>query len=467
VRQLLRPVDRIGFYGAGVVELLLPEATPEEALELGRSVVARGEGEPALACGIASFPQAASTAGTVLAAARQAARSAREGEPVRAATSAPTTVLLGAPPADGDIVLESPAMRELAATARRVARSTISLLLRGETGTGKEVLTRLIHNHGPRRDKPLVCVNCAAIPSQLVESTLFGHRKGAFTGAIADQKGVFEEADGGTLLLDEIGELPAAAQAALLRALETKRITRIGTTREILVDVRVIAATHRDLDAMSKTGAFRSDLLFRLNAFEVPIPPLRERREDIALLAVRFLGREAQAAGREAMSIDPEALALLEHHTWPGNVRELRNTIERAVLVADGDAILPRDLPERLRAAASRLEAPPDLASDRVSEPTPSVSAPSMPVSAAAPSMPDSASAAPDAAARPSGPGLYTGGLEERKKAFERDVLVAALRETAGHQTAAARMLDLPLRTFQFKMKAHGLRKHYSTGEDD
>jgi transcriptional regulator with GAF, ATPase, and Fis domain len=339
--------------------------------------------------------------------------------------------------------------------------------LRGETGTGKEVLTRLIHNHGPRRDKPLVCVNCAAIPSQLVESTLFGHRKGAFTGAIADQKGVFEEADGGTLLLDEIGELPAAAQAALLRALETKRITRLGTTREILVDVRVIAATHRDLDAMSKTGAFRSDLLFRLNAFEVPIPPLRERREDIALLAVRFLGREAQAAGREAMSIDPEALALLEHHSWPGNVRELRNTIERAVVVADGDAILPRDLPERLRAAAPRLEASLDPASDRASEPTPPpASAPSTPVSAAAPFAPISASKAPEAAAPSSGPGLYTGGLEERKKAFERDVLVAALRETAGHQTAAARMLDLPLRTFQFKMKAHGLRKHYSTGED-
>jgi DNA-binding NtrC family response regulator len=431
VRQLLRAVDRIGFYGAGVVEILLPESTLEEALALGRSIVARRDGEPVLSCGVAAFPESGSSAGTLLAAAREAARVARTDGPLRAAASALQTVISGPASSAGgdDAILESHAMRELGQIAARVARSTISVILRGETGSGKEVITRLIHSSGPRKNKPLVCVNCAAIPSQLVESTLFGHVKGAFTGAISDRKGVFEEADGGTLMLDEIGELPAQAQATLLRALETKRITRVGSTREITVNVRVIAATHRDLEAMADAGGFRSDLFFRLNGMEVQIPPLRARREDIGPLALRFLAREAEAAGRGAMTIQPEALALLERYAWPGNVRELRNTVERAVVIADGDAVTPRDLPERIRAGGvTAPEAAPE----------------------AAPAQPRT---------------LYAGSLEERKKAFERDVLIAALRETAGHQTEAARLLDLPLRTFQHKIKQHKIVKQYNASD--
>jgi DNA-binding NtrC family response regulator len=352
--------------------------------------------------------------------------------PVEAAASGALSIPAALPAGggeDGDLVLRSPAMREVAQTARRVAGSTLSVILRGETGSGKEVLARLIHDAGPRRGKPLVCVNCAAIPSQLVESMLFGHEKGSFTGALQQQKGVFEAAEGGTLLLDELGELPAPAQAALLRVLETKRVTRVGSVREIDVDVRVLAATHRDLDAMSEAGGFRRDLFFRLNGMEVPIPPLRERREDIAPLAARFLARGVEKAGRGPMTIDPAALALLEGYGWPGNVRELLNAVERAVVIADGDTITPRDLPERIRARA----APPEAAPPPLSP----------------------AKAAP----------AYTGSLKDRIEGFERDTLIAVLRQVKGSQTEAARVLGLPLRTMQYKVKLHGLKKSYAGGD--
>jgi DNA-binding NtrC family response regulator len=262
-----------------------------------------------------------------------------------------------------------------------------------------------------------------------VESTLFGHEKGAFTGALQQQKGVFEAADGGTVLLDEIGELPAPAQAALLRVLETKRLTRVGSVREIEVDVRVIAATHRDLEAMSAAGGFRVDLYYRLSAMVIPIPPLRKRREDIAHLAARFLAHATEAAGRGPMSIDPEALALLERYAWPGNARELRNALERAVVIAEGDVVTPLDLPERVRAggaapaAAPKAESPADLGS------------------------------------------LGVGSLKEQMDRFERSAIIAVLRETDGHQTKAARLLDVPLRTLQHKIKSYGLKKHYGTND--
>jgi len=213
------------------------------------------------------------------------------------------------------------------------------------TGTGKEVLARLIHEGGPRRDKPLVAVNCGAIPAELLESTLFGHERGAFTGAGQQQKGLFEAADGGTIMLDEVGELPAAAQVALLRVLEEKRVRRVGATREIEVDVRVIAATHRDLEAMVEARSFRRDLFYRLNGVDVTLPPLRARREDIAPLAERFLKKAAKANGREVRSIAPEAMVLLKEYGWPGNVRELRNAVERAVVIAEAARLL--DMPLR------------------------------------------------------------------------------------------------------------------------
>jgi transcriptional regulator with GAF, ATPase, and Fis domain len=443
VRQLLDPVDRMGLYGAGVVEILLPERGPSEALARAKAMVARREGEPLLVCGIATFPTAGTSAEALVSAAREAARSARPSEPAVATAG-------GAPSAaggkDGALVLQSPPMRELEAIAKRVARSSLPVLLHGETGSGKEVLTRFIHENSRRRGK-LVCVNCAAFPAQLVESTLFGHEKGAFTSAVQQHKGVFETADGGTLLLDEVGELPIELQPKLLRVLETKRVTRVGSQQEIDVDVRVIAATNRNLEAMSEAGSFRRDLFYRLNGAEISIPPLREHREDILPLAAHVLAREAKKAGRGPMTIDPAVLALLEAYDWPGNVRELCNAVERAVVIADGDAITPRDLPERIRARAAQL-----LHGGAASGPTPQ-----------APAKPEAAP--PPPAPAPSAPG-YAGSLKDRTEAFERDTLIAVLRQVGGSQTEAARVLGLPLRTMQHKVRHFGLKKSYVGGDD-
>jgi transcriptional regulator with PAS, ATPase and Fis domain len=444
VQKLLRPVDRVGLYSAGTLEILLPEVDEKQALEIGRAITGRRDGEPRLVCGVASFPGAATSAEELIEVSRDAARLATVEQPVRAAASELSRTLSRGEDApekvdDDQLVIESPAMRAVGKMAMRLSQSAITVLLQGETGTGKEVIARLIHDGSPRRSKPLVCVNCGAIPATLVESTFFGQEKGSYSGAI-DKKGVFEAADGGTVLLDEIGELPLAAQVALLRLLETKRLTRIGSTREIEIDVRVIAATHRDLEAMVEAGSFRADLLNRLNTFELGVPPLRARREEIGKLAARFLRKATEANGGDARAvraIDPEAIALLERYTWPGNVRELRNVIERAVVIAEGETILPRDLPERVRGAS--------------------------PKGAAKNVAPDSGAPRPAAASKIStheiGPPRHTGSLKARMESFEKETIVEALRESNDNQTAAARLLEVPLRTLQHKIQAHGIRR--------
>lgn len=327
------------------------------------------------------------------------------------------------------LVVKSQAMRVVIETALRVARSAIPVLLYGETGTGKEVVARLIHGASPRRGAPLHCVNCGAIPQNLAESTLFGYERGAFTGAMHPQKGVFEAAHGGTVLLDEIGELPAAVQAALLRVTETKRITRVGSTKEIDVDVRLIAATHRDLEAMAEAGSFRRDLLYRLNAMTLALPPLRARPEDIAPLAARFLERASRGCGRTLTGIRPEAMALLERYSWPGNVRELRNAIERAAAIASGDILEARDLPDCVRAQRGRGRLSAASGGAAVTERTLSLMQ----------------------AAR--------GTFKERMEKLEVEVLIGALREAGWNQTEAARRLGMPLRTLQYKIKQHGIKR--------
>jgi DNA-binding NtrC family response regulator len=324
----------------------------------------------------------------------------------------------------------APAMRALLSMADRLAGSSVPVILHGETGSGKEVVARYLHERGPRKDRPLVSVNCAAIPAQLVESTLFGYEKGAFTGAGQRRKGVFEEADGGTVLLDEIGELPAAAQAALLRVLETRRFARVGSVKEIAVDVRVIAATHRDLEAMCAEGSFRRDLYYRLNAMVLVIPPLRERPEDVEPLARRFL-KDMAVSG--PLHLDPQALARLAAYGWPGNVRELRNTMERAVVVAQGDTITAADLPAALAGAPAapgpRIEHP-----HRTAPPPP---------------------AAPPEEAPPAS----AGDLRARLQAYEIQIIAETLRATGGNQSEAARRLGIPIRTLSNKVKALGLKK--------
>ncbi len=224
---------------------------------------------------------------------------------------------------------------------RKVAPTETTVLIQGESGTGKELAARALHLLSPRANNALISVNCAAIPESLIESELFGHEKGAFTGAVSGRTGLIEAADGGSLFLDEIGELPPEAQARLLRVLQEGEIRKVGSTQSRQVDVRMIAATHRNLKAMTRTGDFREDLYYRLNVMQIRIPPLRERQADILGLAARFLERQAKRMGKPGLSLSPEAMKALERHRWPGNVRELENAIERATILADTDVITP------------------------------------------------------------------------------------------------------------------------------
>ncbi|HLT12773.1 MAG TPA: sigma-54 dependent transcriptional regulator [Marinobacter sp.] len=232
-------------------------------------------------------------------------------------------------------------MQKVFTLIRKVAPTETTVLINGESGTGKELAARALHLLSPRATKPLISVNCAAIPESLIESELFGHEKGSFTGAVSARTGLIEAADGGSLFLDEIGELPAEAQARLLRVLQESEIRKVGATQSRKVDVRMIAATHRNLKAMTRTGEFREDLYYRLNVMQIRLPPLRERRADILGLASRFLKQQADKLGRPELSLSPEAMQALERHRWPGNVRELENAIERASILTDGDIITP------------------------------------------------------------------------------------------------------------------------------
>jgi two-component system, NtrC family, response regulator PilR len=247
------------------------------------------------------------------------------------------------------LVGKAPPMQRLFELARRVAPAKTSVLITGESGTGKELVARALHHLSPRAERSFVAVNCGAIPDALLESELFGHVKGAFTGAHADKPGLFRAADGGTLLLDEIGELSPQMQVKLLRVLQERRVKPVGGVAEEEVDVRVVAATNRDLEAEVERGGFRRDLFYRLNVIELQLPPLRARREDIPLLVDHFVKKHAAALGRTLTGVEPEALAVLVDHDFPGNVRELENLIERAATLEPGDRITRASLPELAR----------------------------------------------------------------------------------------------------------------------
>jgi Nif-specific regulatory protein len=239
-------------------------------------------------------------------------------------------------------------MREVYQLIARVAPTASTVLIRGESGTGKELAARAVHANSPRASKPFVAINCAALTETLLESELFGHEKGAFTGALAQKKGKLEVADGGTLFLDEVGEMSATLQAKLLRVLQEREFERVGGTRTLKADVRVVAATNRNLEESIRDGSFRQDLYYRLNVVSFEMPPLRERREDIPLLASYFVAKYSERFNRRVSGISTEARACLSNYDWPGNVRELENAVERAVVLGSTERILPEDLPETI-----------------------------------------------------------------------------------------------------------------------
>jgi Nif-specific regulatory protein len=312
------------------------------------------------------------------------------------------------------IVGQSAALTRVLGELERVAPTDSTVLLLGETGTGKELFARALHEMSPRRKQPLVKLNCGAISPTLIESELFGHEKGAFTGALQRRLGRFELAHGGTLLLDEIGELPLEAQAKLLRVLQEHEIERVGGTQSIRIDVRVVAATNRDLGAEVRANRFRADLFFRLNVFPIHVPPLRERREDIPSLIDALLRTLATRLRFEPKRIDEDAVAYLQAYDWPGNVRELQNVLERASILARGTQIRLEDLPE-LRSTSE------EVAVAQAVEDTSSVS------------------------------------LKERVDAYERALVADALRRAHGKQSEAARLLRTSRATLQYKIKTYGL----------
>jgi two-component system response regulator FlrC len=336
------------------------------------------------------------------------------------------------PPASSSSpVAESAAMREVLLAADDVAATPTTVLLLGESGTGKELLARHLHARSGRRG-PWVAVNCAALPADLLESELFGHEKGAFTGASERRQGRFEQAEGGTLLLDEISELPLGLQAKLLRVLQEREVDRVGGRQPVKVDVRIVATTNRDLADMVRRGEFRSDLYYRLHVFPIVLPPLRERPEDLGPLAARLVAEAAQALGRPAPAIADDALELLLRHPFPGNVRELRNALERALVRCRGPVLEPRHLEiGPPRGTVARLDPAP-------------------------PGRPARAAIAPDAAS-PDGapPSAFPAGLPLDLAQLERLATAEALRRVNGNRTHAARLLGIGLRTLRTKLKLY------------
>ena len=322
---------------------------------------------------------------------------------------------------DAEIISASPEMEAVKKMILKVARSASPVLIRGESGTGKELIARSIHNQSPRVAEMFQAVNCAAINENLLESELFGHEKGSFTGAHAEKKGLFEVADRGTLFLDEIGELDIGMQAKLLRALQEREIRRVGGTRAIKIDVRVVAATNRDLRAMVADGRFRDDLYYRINVLSIDVPPLRERRKDIPVLIEYFLKKHTRNTSRLVRGLTPETRRVMLGYSWPGNVRQLESAIERAILLCEGDLITVEDLPLEVRQE-------------------------SRPMTEGAFKLPPEGISFED---------------------VERSLIMQAMEQTDYNITKSAKLLGLTFRTLQYRLEKFGIKRPDGKGKDE
>ena len=421
-----RPMDRLAGYGEREVALVLPETNPSGGRAIGERVLKIARSTPSVTAiaGLSCLPEHGRSPGALIDTARTALRSARRGEATGGLAMAVPRGEGAVQPDAGSLAAEEPEAvdtrsQQTFMLARKVAAAPTTVLLLGETGVGKEVVAELIHRSSPRASRPFVRLDCASLPPTLLESELFGHERGAFTGADKRKLGYFEAAEGGTILLDEIGELPAALQSKLLTALERRIVTRIGSTEEIPIDVRVIAATNRDLQEEVKQGRFREDLYYRLAVFTIFVPPLRDRAGDIIPLASRFARQFAHELGQRPPGFTPAARAALEKYAWPGNVRELRNAIERAVVLTPVGDI--------------DLAALPDVIQVRVGS---------------------SGGSGPDAAS----PFQLDGHVPAQLQQMERTAIVAALEACNQNQTQAARRLGISRRSLIYKMERFGLK---------
>ncbi len=318
-----------------------------------------------------------------------------------------------------NLVGNSEAMHKIFELIRKVSDSPTNVLVTGESGTGKEMVAKAIHYNSPLKDRPFVSVNCGAIPENLVESELFGHKKGSFTGAVTDKDGLFEVADGGTLFLDEIGELPLSSQVRILRAIQEKTVRRVGGTEDVKVEVRIIAATNRDLEQMVQQGTFRQDLYYRLNVINIRTPGLRERRDDIPLLAAHFLQKYSDRFGKAIQTISKEAMDLLKKYDFPGNVRELENIIERTVALESGATVLPESLPQFVNTPTGRKM----VSSDGIE--------------------------------------ITDEGIDLQKvlDQLEKELLVKAIHQASGVKKRAAKLLGITFRSMRYRVEKFSLGK--------
>jgi two-component system, NtrC family, response regulator AtoC len=398
--DVIRPIDVAGEYGAGEYEVLLVDTGPEVAETRAQALVAAlSRRSVAARAGVACFPRDGRTPEELLGAAAQRARPR-----VVAPAVAPTGV-----------VVEDRAMIQLRKVIERVASGQLSVLLLGETGVGKEILAEHVHRSSPRGKKPFLKLNCAAMTESLLESELFGHEKGSFTGAAATKLGLLETAQGGTVFLDEIGEMSPAIQVKLLRVLEERKVMRVGGLKPIPIDVRFVAATNRDLEHEIAAGRFRQDLYYRLAGISLVIPPLRERVDEIVPLARAFVATASSQAGHAPPRFDASALELLASYSWPGNIRELRNVVERATLLTTDGVIRPEHLPlEKMRATFA---------------PSPT----------------------PDGKRQVAGLEAFYPGDSERER------IISTLEQCRGNQTKAARILGMSRRTLIYRLERYGL----------
>jgi DNA-binding NtrC family response regulator len=355
-----------------------------------------------------------------------------------------------------DIITRNTRMQAVLRTAEKAAASLIPVLVEGESGVGKELIARAIHGSGERRAKPFVAVNCGAIPDNLVESMLFGHEKGAFTGATDRHVGKFVEATGGTLFLDEIGELPPAAQVKLLRAIQEGQVDPVGGKKPIKVDVRIISATNRNLIADVKTGRFREDLFYRLHVFPITVPPLRERPEDIADLVRHFLIRFAAEEGKRIRAVTGEALSLLNAHPWPGNVRQLENAVFRAVVLADGDEVGAAEFPQ-LALHAMRTAAPAMTPVDELPRPATEAASAAPLILEEAPAMSPHASDVSGGASADALPLIDAAGNVRPLDEIEAEVIRFAIARYRGQMSEVARRLRIGRSTLYRKLEEIGI----------
>jgi DNA-binding NtrC family response regulator/pSer/pThr/pTyr-binding forkhead associated (FHA) protein len=415
----LRRMDFVAEYGPDELAVVVPEADRSAAegtaRRLARAARAAGIGHGGIAVhvGLSALPGDGTQAGELLSRARAALRAARSGGGEEGVATPPRE----APAESAELVVVDPQMRRLFELISRIADTSMTVLVQGETGAGKELVAEALHARSTRRAAPLVKLNCASLPETLLESELFGYERGAFTGADRKKLGYFEAASGGTLMLDELGEMPLSLQAKLLRALERRVITRVGGTQEVAVDVRVVAASNRNLEQEVARGRFREDLFFRVSAFTLVVPPLRDRPAEITPLAEHFVRRFARELGQAPPELSPQAKSLLLRHVWPGNVRELRNAIERAVVLQTAGVIGPEHLPERVREA-------PGATGSR-------------------------------SALVPVGESV---DVREHLAEVERAAIVAALESVGHNQTRAAEKLGLSRRALIYKMEKYGLK---------